>query len=101
MDDDATNERCGIAGRVKFTTFTTSRRYFILDETDGAKTTGEYLRGAFAIHSATKERADEIFVVAKTVGEIGLGLVLDGGRWGVPIEGVRLDGGTRVVVVVV
>jgi hypothetical protein len=102
--DDAGNERYRMAKRVTFygyeTTRETSRRYFILDETDGAETTGEYFRGAFAVRTSSKERADEMVVVAKTVGEISLGLVLDGGRGGVPIEGVRLDGGTRVVVVV-
>ena len=102
--DDAGNERYRMAKRVTFyayeTSRETSRRYFILDETDGAETTGEYFRGAFAVRTSSKERADEMVVVAKTVGEISLGLVLDGGRGGVPIEGVRLDGGTRVVVVV-
>jgi len=103
--DDAGNERYRMAKRVTFyayeTSRETSRRYFILDETDGAETTGEYFRGAFAVRTSSKERADEMVVVAKTVGEISLGLVLDGGRGGVPIEGVRLDGGTRVVVVVI
>ena len=62
--------------------------------TDGAETTGEYFRGAFAVRTSSKERADEMVVVAKTVGEISLGLVLGGGRGGVPIEGVDSSSGT-------
>ena len=98
---DAGNEGYRMAKRGTYYARETSRRCFILDETDGAETTGEYFRGAFAVRASSKERADEMVVVAKTVGEIGLGLVLDGGRGGMPIGGVRLDGGTRVVVVVV